>query len=814
MCEFLPCLDRVLTLAKTVFRQSATLIRSGFVDIKIIVHTPLASSVPLPNFKMAALSSSASEPPGDTHKRAADDLDGDTSSHTSMLPAMNQPPAFIQGLTAGDSLLRHGLPPTTVSDLLRRYKWEHITDISNTFDSEQEAMQAVSDAAEGQLLTLAWTESDTVSARQAAEWININAHVVHRAATYTSFKLDFSKGRGQAHRRRLLQTTDQVRGEAKDEQTHDREMAFKYATAAWSITCELQSGWHDDLQAITDSATKALFVDHRLAEFAVFEWTYIRAAIYNINDFREWLCDHNLSIDLNAKGAAPPLRIHVEEYLKRRAAGDHLGTGSKRGRRGGPSVGRTVGHSLKWWMTHARITIPDFKIPPPPETAERVPKTIKQAVPLSIAICVHIERWSISSNVGAAILAGGATFMTHAVLRFKHGMRTRVTSIQDLCMPAWVFKGKRGANRRGYQTYCPTVGISGTDWAQAYYGRLQDYNQARGSAADFLIPIMTGPPGSFTLGSTAMPYAQFRTMFAALLEQAPLQLDRSAAVQLTGHSMRRMHTTVCGIRRCTEAESNALANWIGTGKSEITNMPIRYRGARNLTQVGVKMESIAACKWCVEKVGPTAKLDWPTMQSILDSSDTPDFRTIVSDRLKVASNPLGDEDPIDIYQLPIHEAESESEVKSEAPALTSDAQKDTYDASESDSSSDDDVPEVTTSTSEPAPASHEASSDAASEELSLSVIRLAEIRKIIGTRSIKAHCVRQTVHIMRSDDPMRTACGEDTSKWPAAVDLQPTHLVEQFWPLCSKPSCFKAAHHFSDAMLCTQRKSGRPTLIG
>ena len=85
----------------------------------------------------------------------------------------------------------------------------------------------------------------------------------------------------------------------------------------------------------------------------------------------------------------------------------------------------------------------------------------------------------------------------------------------------------------------------------------------------------------------------FRTMTTLFYQQAPACLTPEAARRMSGHSGRRFHTTLAGRRNASMEEKCALANWIGVpGMQVSSNMPLRYNGTRDLTELGTKMENI------------------------------------------------------------------------------------------------------------------------------------------------------------------------------------------------------------------------------
>ena len=337
----------------------------------------------------------------------------------------------------------------------------------------------------------------------------------------------------------------------------------------------------------------------------------------------------------------------------------------------------------------------------------------------------------------------------------------------------------------------PRVGVSGVDWGRYFLQAWDAYATERGTKPDFLIPaIVRSMEGTIKLGGSAMSYHQFRTMLAAFLAQPPLNIPVDEAKKLSGHSARRTHPTVAGIRRCEPNETAALGNWQGTRINPTTDMPTRYQGARDLTQLGVKMESIAACKWAMRRAGAGSQLDWPEVARILALDDTPDFRQSVARALREMDNPTGSEQTADIFRLP---EELEQTPERARPALSQEKPAQAI-SSEGSSSSDSDSSSSSSTTACPSPPT----------------ARVVQLRTIVGKRSLVAHGVRGTVHIVDANAPEKTACGHTISHWAAHLDVSVPELVRDSWSLCDRGECFRGATMSAEARAAGRRRSGRP----
>ena len=120
----------------------------------------------------------------------------------------------------------------------------------------------------------------------------------------------------------------------------------------------------------------------------------------------------------------------------------------------------------------------------------------------------------------------------------------------------------------------------------------------------------------YALADTAMQYHQFHPVLVVFIGQAPACPPAEVTEQRTGHSGKRTHPTMAGLRRCPEAETQALGNWQGGGTSVQTSMPLRYNGVRDLTQLGLEMESVLACGHVLSQAEAGEQLTWPRVEKL------------------------------------------------------------------------------------------------------------------------------------------------------------------------------------------------------
>ncbi|CAE8614989.1 unnamed protein product [Polarella glacialis] len=279
-----------------------------------------------------------------------------------------------------------------------------------------------------------------------------------------------------------------------------------------------------------------------------------------------------------------------------------------------------------------------------------------------------------------------------------------------------------------------------------------------------------------------MQYSQFRSITVQFFQQAPACLDSQTARKLSGHSGRRFHPTIAGIRRCSPIETAALGNWSGGRSANIENsMPIRYHGARDLTELGVKMESISAASFVLGRALPGSQLTWARFASELRHA--PDFADVVATQLAAAENPTGSTDYVDIYGLPSQLALSKPVLEVSISSESSSSSSSSSSESESDSK-----PKV--SKSADVVANVPKSASLVPKEHGVDVQTAIQILGVCTNgKACVSHATRHTVHIRR--DQVTTTCGEKIDSWPGHQDMSLLEVATSTWPLCSKPACFR-----------------------
>ena len=265
------------------------------------------------------------------------------------------------------------------------------------------------------------------------------------------------------------------------------------------------------------------------------------------------------------------------------------------------------------------------------------------------------------------------------------------------------------------------------------------------------------------------------------------------AAKLSGHSARRHHTTVGAQRQLTDVEAAALANWVGASRLNPTSsMPVRYNGARGLTELGVKLENILATKDVLSRCEPGAQLTWARYASELRNAQQ-DVRDVAARLLTTTENPLGDEEPLEIFALAADIADRNREVDTD----TSD-----------ESSSEDDAP--------PASPEH-ATLDVTPSPTKRSRVEPMGPRRdptavetfyaVVGEEGAVMHAVRGTVHV-RGRDTLRTACGEDIEKWAGVVSVSAEELSGGFYSLCGRKRCFRDVSGCCEGLRASRARSG------
>ena len=88
--------------------------------------------------------------------------------------------------------------------------------------------------------------------------------------------------------------------------------------------------------------------------------------------------------------------------------------------------------------------------------------------------------------------------------------------------------------------------------------------------------------------------------------------------------------------------------------------------------------------------------------------------------------------------------------------------------------------------------------------------RLRDLQDIVGRRSLIAHGVRGTIHIVDDAATFKTACGQRYDRWAAHCGMTLAELGVSFWALCDRPACFQRAAMNSEARAASRQRSGRP----
>ena len=452
----------------------------------------------------------------------------------------------------------------------------------------------------------------------------------------------------------LATASPSVASNVVNEQGKQRERCFQFARTLWSYLLTLDSTVVDEYVGL-NLEDQDLFKRHRCEEYAAFDWTWLRAALSNICDFEDYLRTRTKSLcRQRSHDQRPPSQVDIDEYVRLRANGT-TPWADNANRRGGPSVGRSIAATLRWWRSRAGLAIPVVSDPPCASSAQHaIQRPRRQAVPVSIAIMVHCERWCNSTMVAAAIFAGGCCFMGYGRIRFRHAQRAKHLGLWPLCMTSFVSrgKGKDDGGRRGYTLATPRTSITDEDWLAKYFDLMAWYSGKRGAPADFAIPGFCVNALESELSGSAMTYQQFRDTITVFLSQPPLNLQVDVAAQLSGHSWRRFLLTVATPLQLDEPSENALGNWAGCRKNPKTHMPTRYSGSRELIQLGAKTEVALAAQWAYQQAGKgneaTRNLTWASFHLILARDGRPNFYHKTLAQLASQQNPTGETTCLDI----------------------------------------------------------------------------------------------------------------------------------------------------------------------
>ena len=550
-----------------------------------------------------------------------------------------------------ECLFRHRARPESIV----QRGWIHVTDMANDFDNEDDA------AAHDSNLRSAWKEADMLAARASSAWRTApttrRTYPVLEIVTPRPFKrVRMSKRIAD----KLKHVEVSVGGTVQSEQSSGDERRRQFALTTWKHLLTLDSTITDEFNKINGTTTEdgELFAKHRCQEFACYDWHWLRACLGTITDFADFLRIRSRAIDKELQASqARPNQVDVDEYVRLRATGNSswLMTTS---RRGGASAGRTAAVHMRWWARHAGLRIPDVKDPPPSVTAPG-PVAVRaksgQAIPFSISIVVHMERWAVSSVKSAAIFAGGCCTMAHGVLRFRHAQRAKRVTNQQLCMKLVVFKGKKkvGYDQPAFEVHVPKSGVTGNGWVDTFFASMDDYDESRGERADFLIPGFARKNEEHTMMGTAMTYPQYRQTLVEFLGQPPLNLDPEIAWKLSAHSARRYAPTVAVSLELDDTSASALGNWSCGKKNPTTNMPLRYTGGRECLELGTKIEVVEAAKWVYGIIGDGVKLNWAKFREVLTRPDRPDFKQIAAKFMTSVDDPTGSKNDPGIYMLPL-----------------------------------------------------------------------------------------------------------------------------------------------------------------
>jgi hypothetical protein len=351
----------------------------------------------------------------------------------------------------------------------------------------------------------------------------------------------------------------------------------------------------------------------------------------------------------------------------------------------------------------------------------------------------------------------------------------------------------------------------GSDWGSQWLSAREKLTTILGREPDFMIPALSkDKDGSFNILPHAMPYQQFRTMTALFYQQAPACLSAEAARRISGHSGRRFHSTLAARRGSSPEEKCALANWIGVpGMQVASNMPLRYNGTRDLTELGIKMENILAAKYVLSETPDGTNLTWASFSYTLQKMKV-DVREETSQLIAATENPTGNEKEPNIYVVRSSIPKGEKRLKKEKEEVDK-----VVDSSGSGSGSD-----AASSTSESEAGAEtlppSSSPKKRKVELPTEVVpdpaemdSLDTLTDYVGTRSLVAHPVRATVHI--TENHVKTVCGEVMSTWPNVIEITPPEAVRGWWPMCSRPRCFGTLPILGHQTATSRKKSGRLT---
>jgi len=693
--------------------------------------------------------------------------------------------------------------------MARGVAWKSMIDLANAYDDEPEAF-----AVGGAALAATWREADMRAQRAARQWCETSVAVTAPVAKGGQIlkvdvaKLKKSKRPADLQRRLTAIAQVQAASPLDSEEAKHKAKAEQFAKLTWTQITTMEADLTDEFERLPKSDIEA-FTACRITELMSFDWGYLRALNSTMADFRAFIGERGASLDAGTETSKLPTRVAVEAYIRARADGSRGATRAGKRMAGGDTAGKTVARQLRWWTDHGTVKLPKFsaRVIPSGGRDGYPARPLKQAVPLSVALAVHCEQWTLSTQTGAAMFAGFLCSLTHGVLRFRHGQRTTLRAKTKFCISGRVGRGKNRTGL-GFDVFIPAVGILCTRWGDTFFELWKKYEHEHGSEPDFLMPALIKGSSGYQMSSAAMSYQQYRDMLIAFFAQAPANLHSDVAARLSGHTPRRFHTTVAGIRRVPEADLLPLGNWVGQKVSEVSSMPIRYQGARDLTQLGVKMESVAACQYVMKKAEPGEELTWPRVAKKL--AGVPDVAQATADALAEADNPLGTEDLIDIFKLGDTGGHRSAAGASSAAPQSAES-SDESEADESGSEGPWDLVGKSGSESEAIAALEEASQDQSGSEPSRAA-KLHQLQSIIGDRCCIAHATRGTVHISASPNSERTACGDHPQRWADAVQLTAEELLDQFWVLCSRPACFQAATLSADRTKASRVNSRPDTL--
>jgi hypothetical protein len=220
------------------------------------------------------------------------------------------------------------------------------------------------------------------------------------------------------------------------------------------------------------------------------------------------------------------------------------------------------------------------------------------------------------------------------------------------------------------------------------------------------------------------------------------------------------------------------------------------------------MESIEAGRQVIKKADDGEQLTWPRVAQLLQK--IPDVRDMVSKQITEAEDPIGEAgQQLDIFQMPQMSNSDAASPRPKARATAVQISPERTEPAQTGSESSQDSSEPSTESE-----SHsDSESDAAPPRKKTTkpqqerLLQITTFQMFLDGHLITAHGARDTVHIMR--DAETTMCGEDINNWPSQVDVEPEQVVDEKWPLCGNPSCFKEAEDFAPQIQACRRRSGR-----